>query len=110
MFIRCAFFRGTVRPGCAQAFDEIVETTMVPLWRQFPRVRDVRVMRQVETDAQDHPLPLVLVMEFETREDIAAALASDARARSREASKGLLELFDGEVFHTVFSADRHQPS
>jgi hypothetical protein len=32
-------------------------------------------------------------------------LASEVRHRSREVSKGLIEMFDGTVFHTIFSAD-----
>ena len=35
------------------------------------------------------------------------ALASAVRMESREVSKDLIAMFDGNVFHTVFSADEY---
>jgi hypothetical protein len=34
-------------------------------------------------------------------------LASEVRLKSREVSKDLIAMFDGTVFHTVFSADEY---
>jgi hypothetical protein len=48
---------------------------------------------------------MVLSVRFPSRESIDIALASEVRHRSREVSKGLIEMFDGTVFHTIFSAD-----
>ena len=105
MFIRCAFFRGQVRPGHEAAFTAYVRERLVPLWTQFPGAEEVRVLRQVECDVDDPRLEMVLSIRYPSREAIARALASEVRATSREVTKGLLEMFDGTVFHTVFSAD-----
>lgn len=105
MFVRCAFFKGRVKPGLEADFDAYIETRLKPLWARFPGVLEVRVLREVETDSDSIPLPLVLAMRFASREAIEAALASPARAESREVSKGLIQMFEGEVVHTVFAAD-----
>lgn len=105
MFIRCAFFRGQVKPGMEEAFNRHMHERLVPLWTRFPGALEVRVLRQLESDVADPHLAMVLAIRYATREDIAVALDSAVRHESREVSKGLFELFDGTVFHTVFSAE-----
>ena len=80
---------------------------LVPLWTQFPGAQEVRVLRQLESDAADPRLEMVLAIRYPSREAIEAALASDVRTQSREVTKGLLEMFDGTVFHTVFEAAQY---
>jgi hypothetical protein len=67
----------------------------------------VRVLRQIESDVSDPHLDMVLSVRYPTRESIDIALASEVRLKSREVSKGLFEMFDGTVFHTIFSADEY---
>jgi antibiotic biosynthesis monooxygenase (ABM) superfamily enzyme len=105
MFTRCAFFRGRVKPGQQDAFDTHIKTELVALWTRFPKVQDVRLLREVESDAPGTHFELVIQMQFATREAIAEALASDVRWQSKAASQRLFELFDGDVFHTVFTTD-----
>lgn len=107
MFIRCAFFQGQVRPGFEAAFSDYVSHHLVPLWTQFPGAQEIRVLRQVESDVSHPHFGMVLAIQYPSQEAIALALASEVRAMSREATKGLLEMFDGTVFHTVFSADQY---
>lgn len=104
MFIRCAFFRGHIKPGRKDEFDAHIKAELVALWTRFPHVQEVRVLREVESDDPETHLEMVLAMRFPTCEAIAEALDSDTRYASKEASKRLFELFDGNVFHTVFSA------
>lgn len=106
MFIRCAFFRGNIKPDCREAFDSHVQEQLVALWTRFPLVQEVRVLREVESDSDDTHLEMILAMRFPSREAIAEALDSATRYKSRETSKRLFELFDGDVFHTVFSAEQ----
>lgn len=107
MFIRCAFFRGRVRPGREAEFGRYVRERLVPLWTQFPGAEEVRVLRQLDSDVDDPRLEMVLAIRYPSLEAIERALASDVRSQSREVTKGLLEMFDGTVFHTVFSADAY---
>ena len=104
MYIRCAFFKGTIKPGCREAFDRYVEDRLVPIWTRFPGAMEVRVMRQLACDVGDTPLEMVLAICYPSLDAIQAALASSVRSEGREMTKGLLEMFDGTVFHTVFDA------
>ena len=105
MFIRCAFFQGNVKPGKEQAFNDYIRKELVPLWTRFPGAQEVRVLRQVESDVENPHFGMVLSVRYPTREAIEIALASEVRMKSREVSKDLIAMFDGTVFHTVFSAD-----
>ncbi len=105
MYIRCAFFRGRVRAGSEEAFTRYVRERLVPLWTRFPGAEEVRVLRQREADVENPHFEMVLQVRYPTREAIDVALASDVRQESREVTKGLLELYEGDIFHTVFQAD-----
>ena len=110
MYIRCAFFRGQVRAGHEAAFTSYVREKLVPLWTQFPGAEEVRVLRQVEADVADPRFEMVLAIRYPSMAAIEAALASDVRTQSREVTRGLLEMFDGTVFHTVFDAAEFGPA
>ncbi|WP_306259069.1 antibiotic biosynthesis monooxygenase [Pararhizobium sp. IMCC21322] len=105
MFIRCAFFKGKVRDGYQEKFDAYISEVLTDTWRAFPGAQEVRVMREVESDNPDMPMELVIAIKFDSREAIDAALNSPERFDSREKSKALIDMFDGEVFHTVFRAE-----
>jgi hypothetical protein len=107
MFIRCAFFQGNVKPGMEETFNNYIRKELVPLWTRFPGAQEVRVVRQVESDVADPHFGMVLSVRYPTRESIEIALASEVRLKSREVSKDLIAMFDGTVFHTVFSADEY---
>jgi hypothetical protein len=107
MFIRCAFFQGTVKPGLEADFNRYIREELVPLWTRFPGAQEVRVLRQVESDVEQPHFGMVLSVRYPTRESIDIALASEVRLQSREVSKALIAMFDGTVFHTIFSADEY---
>lgn len=110
MFIRCAFFQGRVKPGQEQAFRDYVLQRLVPLWVQFPGAEEVRVLQQLDADVAEPHYAMVLAIRYPSRDAIDRALASDVRATSRDATQGLLQMFDGTVFHTVFAADQFAPA
>lgn len=110
MYIRCAFFKGRVKPGFEEEFSRYIKEKLVPLWTQFPGAQEVRVLRQVEADVADPHFEIVLSVRYPSRESIEKALASAVRAESREVTKGLLEMYEGTVFHTVFDADEYATS
>lgn len=104
MYIRCAFFEGRVKPGHEQAFTDYVHQRLVPLWTQFPGAEEVRVLRQLESDTPAPHYAMVLAIRYASREAIERALASPVRSESREVTQGLLPLYEGRIFHTVFEA------
>ena len=106
MFIRCAFFKGKVKDGLQGRFDDYIEAVLKDTWRSFPAALEVRVLRQVESDNAEMPFELVIAIVFASKEAISAALESPERFDSKEKSKHLIDMFEGEVFHTVFRADQ----
>ena len=110
MFIRCAFFKGRIKPGMEEGFHAHWQDNLVPLWSAFPNLLELRVLREVESDDPDSPFALTMAMKFASRADIAAALDSPVRWQSKEVSKRLFEMFDGHVIHTVFAADEFAPT
>jgi hypothetical protein len=107
MFVRYAFFRGRVKAGYEDAFTTYVRERLLPLWLRFPGAEEMRIMRQVDRDDGAPPLEMVLAVRYPSREAIDLALASEVRAESRRVSTGLLAMFDGDVFHTIFRMDEH---
>ena len=107
MMKRLAFFEGAIRPGRAAEFDAYVTDRLVPLWTQFPGAARVEVLREVEAEDGSHRYPMVLEITYPNRAAIENALASPVRAQSREVTKGLLEFFDGRIFHVVYRLAAH---
>lgn len=105
MYIRCAFFRGHVRPGSEDAFTQFVRDRLVPLWTRFPGADEVRVLRQEEADVAEPHYAMVLAIRYPSRAAIEEALASEVRTKSRAVTAELMPMFDGDIFHTVFRAD-----
>jgi hypothetical protein len=110
MFVRCAFFKGTIKTGMEEAFHAHWRKSLVPLWGAFPKLLELRVLRDVDSDDEDSRFPLVMAMKFASRADIEEALASPTRWASKETSKALMEMFDGHVIHTVFAAEQFDPT
>ena len=109
MFVRCAFFKGRIKPGMEAAFHAHWQEHVLPHWRAFPHLLELRVMRDVESDDEESRFPLVMAMRFAERGHIAEALASDTRWASKAASKPLIDMLDGYVIHTVFAANQFDP-
>lgn len=102
MIVRQALFEGSIHAGREGDFRAYVETALLPLWRRFPGVREVRVLHEVGRDAGVPEVAMILSMVFEDAAALQAALDSPVRHDSREVTKGLLAMFDGRVRHHVF--------
>ncbi len=105
MLIRCTFFRGRVKAGQQAAFDRAVTEYLIPLQVRFPGAENVCVLRQNESDTENPRFEMILALRYPSKEAIETALASDVRARSRKLTGEILELFDGDIFHTIFDAE-----
>lgn len=102
MIVRQALFEGSIHPGREAEFRAYVDAALLPLWRCFPGVREVRVLREVARDDGIPEVAMVLSMTFDAPEALQAALDSPVRYESREVTKGLLAMFDGRVRHHVY--------
>ena len=105
MYIRYAFFEGQVKPGKDAEFTSFVRDRLVPLWANFPGASEVRVLRQSESDTEQPHYAMVLAIRYPDLAAIELAMKSDVRQKSREETQGLVKLFDGRIFHTVFVLD-----
>ena len=102
MIIRQAFFEGSIKDGQETAFRTFVETRLIPMWRRFPEVRDVRVLFARVRDEGAPSFALSLAMAFDDEAALETALASPVRYESRAVTQELMALFDGHIHHHVF--------
>jgi hypothetical protein len=110
MITRYAFFQGEVHPGKQQDFKTAVMDELLPTWLVYPGAAAVRVSFATDRDDQAPNLPLVLAVDFSSREGLEAALNSKERLNSRAATQRvLLGLFMGQIFHYVTETTEHQP-
>lgn len=104
MILRQALFEGRIHPGREAEFRAYVDEALLPLWRRFPGLRELRVLHEIDRDDGVPPVALALCMAFDDR----AALDAPIRYESREVTKGLLALFDGQLRHHVFDLARDE--
>ncbi|MDE2446808.1 MAG: hypothetical protein KGO94_11550 [Alphaproteobacteria bacterium] len=104
MLIGCAFFEGKVKTGCEQQFAAYVQDRLVPLWTRFPGAKEVRVLRQHLSDTDQPHYAMVLQIKYLNMAAVENALQSDIRKQSRAETEGLIQHFEGRIFHTLFDA------
>ena len=101
MLTRVAVFKGAIVSGGEDAFFDAVRDRLEPIWRRFPNVLDVRVLRIREADPGAIPIVMVLEMDFPDLGAIHASLASDIKTEAHEATLEALEPFSGRFFHVI---------
>ena len=102
MIIRQAFFEGTIHAGREGEFRAFVEERLMPMWRRFPAVRDLRVQFALARDDGAPSFPLSLAMSFDDEAALNLALDAPIRLESRAVTAELMAMFDGRVHHHVF--------
>ena len=101
MLTRVAVFEGALEPGSEEAFFADVTARLEPVWRSFPHVRAVRVLRTTEADPGAIPVVVVLEMDFASMADIHDCLASDIKTKAHAATLEVLKPFTGRFFHFI---------
>lgn len=101
MLTRVAIFEGSLEPGHEDAFFADVREKLEPVWRSFPHVLAVRVLRTQEADRGAVPVVMVLEMDFPDMGAIHASLASDIKTKAHAATLDVLKPFNGRFFHFV---------
>ena len=105
MLTRVAIFEGVIKKGGEDAFFADVQARLEPIWRRFPHVLDVRVLRTQQADPGAIPIVMVLEMDFPDLEAIHASLDSDIKTTAHETTLEVLKPFSGRFFHFI-SASR----
>lgn len=99
MYVRCAYFVGTVAPENRARFDSFIETECAPIIATFPGLRSFRILRGRWYEEGATDIYMTIELTFDGPADIAAMLASGPRARNVEKMKEIMPLFEGRVFH-----------
>jgi len=100
MIIRNAVFEGTV--DNQELFDRSVTEELIPLIKRFPKIRDVKVLKNIWLEDGAPPIYLVLQLCFDTNEDLEEALNSQQRAASKAKAEEIIPLLKGRVYHMNF--------
>lgn len=74
----------------------------MPIWWTFPGVTDVRLLRHVDSDPHAPRVHMALEFDYPSREALESTLVSPERAKAKAATKQLMTMFDGRIFHIVF--------
>ncbi len=101
MLTRVAVFEGAIVAGGEDAFFGQVRERLEPIWRRFPHVLAVRVLRTREADPGAIPVVMVLEMDFPDLGSIRASLASDIKTEAHETTLEVLKPFSGRFFHFI---------
>ncbi len=100
MIIRQGFFEGRILPSMEEKFFDFVAEQMVPVWRSFPGLIDLRVSTAFSPE-NDIVYPLHTAFAYPSDAVLEAAQASPQRQESLARTKQLLKMFDGRIFHVV---------
>lgn len=99
---RSALFEGVIRPGCEDAFFDLVMCELMPVWQAMPHALAVRVLRTERAEAGAPALVLVQEIDYPSLAAVTEAEASPVRARGAPVMARLMTLFDGTLRHVVY--------
>jgi len=102
MITRYALFEGAIAPDRAADFRRAVLEELVPTWQAFPGATAIRVSFVEERDPGAPEVVLILAVDYPDHATMVAALASNARTKSRAATERVMQdLFSGRIHHHV---------
>lgn len=108
MFVRCAYYLGTVKPENRERFDRYIREVHMPMVADWPHLRDLKLLKSdgrpfiAEAPKYYHAFELY----FDTQEDMDRCMASEERKETRRVSAEDFDtfkgLFEGEVHHVNY--------
>lgn len=99
MIVRTACLQGHVEPRNIERFDAFIRTQIVPLMKQFPGVRSVRVMRALRTEDGGPHIHMTFESIYDSQDAMTLALAHPVRQQLKQRMAEILPLFTGHLFH-----------
>ncbi|WP_316980408.1 EthD domain-containing protein [Shumkonia mesophila] len=107
MYIRCAYFVGTVAPENRARFDSFIDTECAPIIATFPNLRSFRILRGRWYEKGAPDIYMTIEMSFDGDAAVEAYLTSEERARNGAKMKQILPLFEGRIFHINHEVGAH---
>ena len=75
MYVRCAYFEGTVAAENRERFDRFFDEEVIPMITRFPNLRRVRLLRGEWFEEGAPGIYQTIELTFDSKDDIDAALA-----------------------------------
>lgn len=99
MWIRAAYWIGSVKPGQEAEFRTRIDGEMILGLKALPGVRDASALWPGRPEDGAPELACQILVTFDGREDIDRMLASPERHELRARSARIAALFDGKLSH-----------
>ena len=105
MIIRTAILEGSIPAADRQQFDAQMAGPVLAAIGTYPGIRQVKLRRLVQADEGAPPVYMAFDLYFDSLEAMNTALASPTRQAVRQQIAVVMGLFQGRVYHQVFSED-----
>ena len=105
MIVRSAILEGSIPAADRQQFDAQMAGPVLAAIGTYPGIRQVKLRRLVQADDGTPQIYMVFDLYFDSLDDMNAALASPTRQAVRQQIGAVMGLFQGRVYHQVFSED-----
>ena len=105
MIVRSAILEGSIPAADRQQFDAQMAGPVLAAIGTYPGIRQVKLRRLVQADDGTPPVHMVFDLYFDSLDAMNAALASPTRQTVRQQIGAVMGLFQGRVYHQVFSED-----
>jgi antibiotic biosynthesis monooxygenase (ABM) superfamily enzyme len=105
MIVRSAILEGNIPAADRQQFDAQMAGPVLAAIGTYPGIRQVKLRRLVQADDGTPPVYMVFDLHFDSLDAMNAALASPTRQAVRQQIGAVMGLFQGRVYHQVFSED-----
>ena len=99
MYCRNALFIGTVKPEDMDTFRAQIDGPMREAILKFPGIKCLQIKWPEEYDEGTPDVLFTIEHSYNSKADMQAALASDARADVLAALVVVRHLFDGNIYH-----------
>ena len=102
MWVRSAYWIGSVRPGREAEFVSLLDGALIPAMRDLPGVQGVHTLWPRRREDDPPNLACQVLVEFADQADLERMLASSERQALRPRVLALRDMFDGELSHIDF--------
>ncbi len=99
MFVRCAYFEGTISTGNQGRFEEVVRQGIAPAMSRFPGIRRLEFRFGRDFEIPERSICFSIEHAYDSLEDIQRAITSDARKSMQADLDELMGLFEGRIYH-----------
>ena len=105
MWIRAAFWVGTIRTGSEIRFRSGIDDDMIPSLKALPGVQDAKALWPRQIEKEPPSIAWQILVELRERADLDRMLASAERRALRARVGELVALFNGRLSHINYEVN-----